>query len=171
MAYNIESPDWINRAFVINWLIYNQYENNTYLFCTNLATDLKNVLFVELSDIYKGLCCQQKFVSCVSVSDKHIYFSKSESHLLLALNLCESHEKDVIDNCSRPFLRAMAGKVSSEAFYANVELNTKRRSTAYRQNSVNVRNEQKCLLYCRSVENYENKLDNNFNEETRKVGM
>jgi len=99
------------------------------------------------------------------VSDKQIYFLKSESHLLLAINLCESEERDVIDNCSKEFVYSLIEQfmpcdtdVSSEASNDNIELNAKRRSTADRHNSVNVRNEQKCLQYSRSVEKHKKNL-------------
>jgi len=174
-THHIESPAWIKRAYVIYQRVDNDYDNYTDLFCRDLTTYLKNAVYVELSDIYRGLCCQQRSVSCVSVSDKHSYFLKSESHLLLAVNLCESHERDVIDNCSTQFVQSMTNQfiqsdtgVSSEASNDNVELNTKCRSTADRHNSVNGRNEQKCLLYCRFVEKHENKLNYNLNEKIKK---
>jgi len=172
VTYHIESPAWIKRAFVIYWRIDNFFDNFRDLFCTDLTKDLENALYVDLSDIYRGLCCQPKSVSCVSVSDEHIYILKSESHLLLAVNLRESHERNVIDNCSWQFAQYMTNlymscdtDVSSEASNDNVQLNTKRRSTADRHNSVNGRNEQKCLLYNRAVDKHGIKFDNHFNDK------
>jgi len=82
----------------------------------------------------------------------------------------------VIDhNCVKEYVQLILANfisydtdVSSEASNDNVELNTKLRSTADRQNSVNGRKEQKCLLYRRCVEKHENKLDNDFNEKIYK---
>jgi len=171
MTHHIESPAWIKRAFVIHHWDFNQSDSYTDLFCKNLKADLKSALYVEFCEIYKGLCCQMLSVSCVSVSDKNIYFLKPESHLLLAFNLCESHETDVIDNCSKMFVWSVISyfmpcgtDVSSKASNDNFEWNTKRRSTADRHNSVNGRNEHTCLLYSRSMEKHKNKLDSKFNK-------
>jgi len=144
-TYHIESPAWIKRAYVIQWHVGNFYDNYTDLFCPNLTEDLETALYVELSDIYRGLCCQRKSVSCGTVSSKHIYLFKSESHLLLAVNLCDSHERDVIDNCSKQFVWSMTGEFmpcdtdigrSSEASNDNVKLSSKRRSTADRHHGL-----------------------------------
>jgi len=56
----------------------------------------------------------------------------------------------------------------SGACVDNVELNTRRISDADRQNSINGRNEQKYLLYSRSVEKHENNLDDYINEKSNK---
>jgi len=169
---HIESPAWFKRAYVIRQRVDNTYDTYTDLFNTDLTKDFKKTLYVELSDIYNGLRCQLKSVSCVNVSDKHIYLLKSESHLLLAVNLCESLERDVIDNCSRQSVNTMISElmscdtdVSSEASSDNVEWKSKRRSTTDRHNSVYGRIEQKCLMYCRSVDKHVDKLDNNFSEK------
>jgi len=132
ITHHIESPAWIKRTYVIYWRVNNDYDNYTDLFCTDLTTGLENALYVDLSDIYKGLCCQQKSVSYVNLSDKLIYFLKSERLLLLAVNLCESEERDVIDNCSVEFVKTMTNEfmscdtdVSSGASNDNDELKTK----------------------------------------------
>jgi len=98
---HIESPAWLKRSFLICHRLDNDYDNYLDLFCTNLTTDLQNALRVELSDIYRGLAFQVKLVNCSNLSYKHINFLKSaESHLLLAVNQCESHERDAITNCT-----------------------------------------------------------------------
>jgi len=123
-----------------------------------------NALYVALSDIYRGLLLQQNFNYSFDIFHEHIDLLKSKFHLTSAVNLCEFHEIDVIDNCSGEFFILIMSRfmpcntdVSSEASNDNVELNTKRRYTADRHNSVNGRNEQKYLLYHRSVETHENK--------------
>jgi len=98
-VYHITSPAWIKRAFLIYRRVNNDHDNFKDLFGTELTPAFKNALYVELSDIYGGLCFQQKSVSWVNVSDKHIYFLKSEMHLLRAINLCESYERDEMNNC------------------------------------------------------------------------
>jgi len=83
MIHHIESPAWINRAYVIHWRVFNPFDNYTDLFCTDLTSNLQNALYVKLSEIYyRGLCFQQKAFSCADVSDKHFYSLKSENHLL-----------------------------------------------------------------------------------------
>jgi len=168
--YHIELPAWIKRANVINWRVDNEVDNYTDLFCTDLTTDLMKSVYVELADIYRGLCCQQKSVSCASESDKHIYFIQSERHMLLAVNLCESHERDVVDNYSIEFIRTMIGYFipcgNEIEFNNHIDAkNSRRRSTHHKQNSVIGRNEQKCLLYSCSVQNTKYKLDDNFNSK------
>ena len=93
------------------------------------------------------------------MTDKHRHFLKSESHLLLAINLCESNERDVIHTLSLKLVKlpmyyflSRDTDVSSNTSNDNVELNTEHRSTGDRQNSLNGRNAQKCLLYCSSTE-------------------
>jgi len=138
-------------------------DNYKHLFCTDL-TDVQKELYVELSDIYKGLRFCRKSVSCVNLPNKTKYISKSEIHLLLAVNLCESHKTDFIDEHDRNTQELLSvinisfkstpliiveTNVSGRKNYHNVELNTKRKSTAKTRNSDN---EQNCLLYSRSVD-------------------
>ena len=121
----IESPAWIKRAFIIMNHVSYEFDNYINLFSTLLTTNLQNALYKELSDIYKGLYFQQRYFNCEKASDKHVYFLKSESHLLLAINLCELHEVDMIDNCSLEFVwLATHPFVSSEESSHHVELNT-----------------------------------------------
>jgi len=159
--YYIECPARIKRAFAIHDWVENLEDNFKNVFKMNMGRDIVNALYVELSDIYRGLLFQQKSVSYFNNSHKHIDLLKSKCHLTSAVNLCESHERD---NCSEEFGASIMLKfmpcdtdVSSATSNDNVEWNTKCRSTADRHNSVNGRNEQKCLLYSRSVEAVENK--------------
>jgi len=57
--------------------------------------------------------------------------------------------------------------VSSGADIDNIVLNTKRRSTAniYLENLLDGRNEQKCLLYMRSIETHSKQIDSNYLSE------
>jgi len=178
--YLVELPAWIKRAYVIYYRLNNPYDNYQDLFCTDLTTDLQKALYVELSDIYRGLLFQQKSVGCVKVSDKQMHFLKSESHLLLAINLCKSSERDMIENCSVRFIECMISEYmpydtnvtdeSRGSINYHVELDNKRGSIAVIQNSLNARNEQKCLLYCRFVIGDESKYFSNFlSEKVREV--
>ena len=78
---HIELPAWIKRAFVIYEWINTDKDNFTHLFSTDLTEDLQKALHAELSHLYKGICLQQKSVSCINVSDKYNYILKSEIHL------------------------------------------------------------------------------------------
>jgi len=164
-TYHIESPIWVKRAFVIYDCIDNEEDNFTNLFKINLSSrELVNALYIELSDIYRGLVYQQKSVTCFNMSHKHMDLLKSKCHLTSAVNLCKSHVRDVIDNCSEEFFTLVNSRfmpcdtdVCSGSSNDNVEWNTKHRSTTGRRKSVNDRNEHKCLLYSRLVETRENK--------------
>ena len=127
-------PAWITRAMAIYCRIINILDNHEDLF-TDLKPDLLCALNVELSDIYRALRYQQKSVSSLNVSDKHIYFLKAESHLLLASNLYQSCEDYTTDNgcvllmnliqgheegMSGEYIQAYAGFVNG-GFRINVE--------------------------------------------------
>jgi len=158
-SYHIVSPDWVIRTFVICWRVNNFIDNYGDLFFTNLTADLQSALFVELSDIYRGLCYHQKSVRCVNAADKYIFIEKSRCSLLLAVNLCESPVRDEIHNCSLQFVETMMAK------FHNTKFDTEPRSRADRQNSSSCLNKQKSLLYGRSVKKRENKVDNNYSSE------
>jgi len=165
--YQFESPAWINRAFIIYQRVDNEYDNYEDLFSTNSPTDLQRSLYEELSDIYKGIHFHQMCVSGADVSDDRIYYLKAKSHLLLAINLCESHERDVIDISSLLSFKSIIAQflffdtdTSREASNDNVELNTKRGSTADKQNSLHGPDEQKLLLYHRSLAKHKKRVDN-----------
>jgi len=159
---HIESPAWIKRAF----LIHDCLENKDYLkiaFKVNLRIDIVNALYVELSDIYMGLLFQQKSVTSFNISKKYTDLLKLQFHLTSAVNLFESHVRDVLDNCSEKFIASIASwfmpcdtDVSSGKSSDNIELNTNPRSSGDIQNSVNGRKEQKCLLYSRLMQRGEN---------------
>jgi len=171
LVRRIESLSWIKRAHVIYSRVQNEDDNLRNLFCPDLDTLLKKSVYEELSDIYKALCFQQKSVRCVSVSDKHALFLKSEKHLLLALNLCESNKREVTDNCSDKLLNLFIDSCIRETESSsevcrpkdNVKLNTrpKRRSKnqTQNQNSFKGSTEKKRLLYSRSEEKHENTLN------------
>jgi len=168
----IESPAWIRRAFVIFLRVDNINDNYADLFNTNFRTDLQIALYVELSDIYRGLYYQQMSVSCVNVSDEHIYFLKSESHLLIAVNRCASGERDVLYKCSERFaiemikyFRPCDTEIFNGAIKHNVELNNERRSTAVRPNALTSCYQQKTLLYCQFGGKYENHIDQKYSSE------
>jgi len=172
LTYYIDSPAWINRSFVIYWRVNNEYDNYKDLFCTNFVTNLQNALYIELSDIYRGLRSHQKSINCIFVSDKFDYFVKSESHQLVAVNLCESHERFLLNTCSNGFTKVMMEHFmmchtevidSHEQDHNNGEFSTNRISV--RQNIFNGRKDQKYLLYSRSVENHEHKLDDYYMRE------
>jgi len=127
-TFHIESPSWIKRAFVIYEYMESDEDNLKNFFKMNLSRDLLNALYVELSDIYRGLIFQQKYVSSFNISQKHIDLLKSKCHLTIAVNLCESHERDVIDNCSEEFFKSIMNRFmpcdtggSCEASNDNVE--------------------------------------------------
>jgi len=173
-TYHMESPAWIKRTYVIHQRIYNVQDNYIDLFDCDLTTDLQNALCTELPDIYRGLHFQQKSVSCGNERDQRVFFLKSESHLLLAVNLCESHERSVMDMSSCEFDNSICSYfmrcdtyVSSGASNDSVELNTELRSTIDKKDSLNAGDEQKCLLHSRSVEKLENQIaQNNCDERT-----
>jgi len=53
------------------WMIYcrvnNEDDNDKDLFSPDLVLNLQNALYIELSDIYRGLCFQQKSVNYFTV--------------------------------------------------------------------------------------------------------
>jgi len=161
--FYIKSPAWIQQAYIIYQQLGNEYSFK-HLFWKDLTTDLRKALHVELSDIYRGLCFHQTSVSCINVSDRHAYFLKSETHLLLATNLYESHERDVIYNCNKEFCISVIGDfvwcytdLSIEPINDNVELNSKPSSKADKLNLKGC-SENKCFLYSRqSMGNLENR--------------
>jgi len=111
MINQIDAPAWLKRAYVIYQRIDNEHDYYTDLLrsdlTTDLPTDLQSELYSELSDIFKGLCFQQQSASIDNMTRKHIFSLKSESHLLLAVNMCESHERCVVDSCSRALVETM----------------------------------------------------------------
>jgi len=166
---HIELPAWINRSFVIYWRVDNANDNYRDSYCTNLVTDLPNALYVELCDIYRGLSCLQKSIYCANLSDKHMCLLRAERHLLVAVELCKSHERILLNNCNKRFAHFISNCfiknssvviVHSEADNGNVELNNKRISDRQNTRIYDGCNEEKSLLYSRSVESYEQKLDN-----------
>jgi len=173
-VFRIETPSFIKRAYVIYNRVNREDDNYTDLFDPDLTIDLQKALYIELSDIYRGLCFQKKSITSDSVSDKHMYLLKSENHLLLAISLCESPERDVIENFKYRLVETMTGDFRScglgvsceenddenvQSNCPNVQ-NTKRKFSSDRQNSANGCNEHKCLLYSRSVEKHETEFDN-----------
>jgi len=170
---HIESPAWVKRSYVIHQCINNELEDYQKKLSTNLTRYLQKSLYEELSDMYRGLRFQQKSISGVS-SDRRLYFLKSENHMLLAINLCESHERDAIDNCSKEFAQSMIGDfISCDIGASDVSSNTDvgwntehgLRCSDVRCSDVNSlysQNIQKCLLYSRIVERNENQLDNYY---------
>lgn len=66
-AFYLKAPSWISRSLIIYDRVCNEFDNYTDLFSTNLTADLQRSLYVELSDIYRGLCCQQNSVSCANL--------------------------------------------------------------------------------------------------------
>jgi len=168
MVRRIESPSWIKRAYVIYSRVQNDDDNFRNLFCTDLNTRLQNSLCEVLSDVYKSLCFQQKSARCVSMSDKHALFLKSEKHLLQSVNLCESHKTEVIDNCSHKFSILFTAsfirdtKSSSEVCNENANLNTKRRSKSSKNKTHNqnlFKGFRELNRLRQTEEKHENKLD------------
>jgi len=90
----IESLTWINRVFVINWRVDNDIDNYTDLCNTNSITPFQNALYAELSDIYRGLCFQQKSANCLIVSDRHTSVSWSVNVICYSLSICLHHMKE-----------------------------------------------------------------------------
>jgi len=177
MRRDIESLSWVKRVFIIYWRVSNLHDNYTDLLNTNLSKDLQKALYEEFSNIFRGLSFQQKSVSCDSTLNKDIYFLKSKSHLLLAINLCESLERNMIENCSEEFVRSVVNEfmpVETDKLFGPtmymIKMCTTRRSTVDEHNSLNSHNEQKCELYSRSVKKCENKLNNDFFSERTGVG-
>jgi len=171
--FNIESPSWVNRAFLIYGRVDNVDDCFNYLYSTDLITDLQYALLEELSDIYAGLRFQLNSVGCVTASEKHSFSRKSESHLLHAASLCESQERDVIYNPCERFVRSAVSvyklcdtDVSSGPSTHNVQLDTNHTSTTDRQDPLNGSNEQKWLLKSKQLlKKYEHKLGNNDSSE------
>jgi len=169
MIHYLESPAWIRRAFVIYSRVHNLKDNYADLFSINFGTDLQKALYVELSDIYRGLCFQQMSVTCVNVLEKYSDFLKSESHLLVSVNQCASCEKDVLYKCSLRFASNMikffkpyGTELLNGATKHNVELNNKRISSTFeRSNKSTGCYKQTSLLYGQD----ENQIDQNYLSE------